>query len=198
MTFSDNLKDLGKTVAKYGAPLLGTVIGGPAGAAIGQIIASEFGGNVDDPNDLMQKIIADPNAAVKLAEIQSNCKIQLQQIAMQNAQNELAAQTAQIESDRLDRADARKSNVATQTIMPQAISITVIFGFFACFYIIAQFNQQATDHDILYLLIGAIVSAFTGVWNYWLGSSSGSRDKDQAIHAALATSMNTQNTSSGN
>lgn len=191
MALSDNLKELGETIAKYGAPLLGTVIGGPAGAAIGQIIASEFGGSIDDTNDLMKKIIADPNASVKIAEIQANCKIQLQRITMQNAQNELEAQTAQIESDRLDRMDARKSNIATQSIMPEAISITIIIGFFACFYIIAQFTQQKEDHDILYLLIGAIVSAFTGVWNYWLGSSSGSRDKDQAIHTALTTSMNT-------
>lgn len=193
MTLSDNLKNLGKTVAKYGAPLLGTVIGGPAGTAIGQLIASEFGGSVDDPNDLMQKIISDPNAAVKLADIQANCKIQLQQITMQNTQNELAAQTAQVESDRLDRADARKNNAQTNTQFPEIISTIIIVGFFASLYLVKVLPNDNPYHDILNIMIGTLGSGFTGVWNYWLGSSSGSKDKNQAIHAALSDSMNAKN-----
>lgn len=182
-----DLSNLGKTVAKF-APLLGSILPIPGGAMIGELIAHEFGGNANNPDDLTARIVADPNAEVKLAEIQANCKVQLQQIAMQNAQNELAAQTAEIESDRLDRADARKNN--NRSYMPEMVTFIIIVGFFGCFYMLLELNPTARDQQVLFMMLGTISTAFGGAVTYWLGSSAGSRNKDQAIHTALATSMN--------
>lgn len=178
-----NLADLGKTVAKF-APLLGAILPIPGGAAIGELIAHEFGGDVNNPDDLMQRIVTDPNAQVKLVEIQSNCKVQLQQLKVQNAQNELAAQTAQMESDRLDRADARKNNV--NSYMPQTVTFIIMLGFFGACYMLLNGNPTQADQQVLFMMLGTISTAFGGAITYWLGSSASSRNKDTAIHNTLA------------
>lgn len=175
--------NLGKTVAKF-APLLGAILPIPGGAVLGQLIANEFGGDASNPDDLAQRIIGDPNAQVKLAEIQANTKVQLQQLMMQNTQNELAAQTAQIESDRLDRADARKNNATS--FMPEIVTFIIIVGFFGCFYMLLALNPTSADQQVLFMMLGTVSTAFGGAVTYWLGSSSGSRTKDIAIHSTLA------------
>jgi len=71
--------DLGKKIADF-APLLGTAVAGPGGAAIGSIIASAFGTS-NDPASINAAIVANPDAAVKLQQIQADNKTQLAQIA---------------------------------------------------------------------------------------------------------------------
>ncbi len=181
-----DLKSLGQTIVRYGAPLLGTVVGGPAGAAIGQIVASQFGGDANDPIDLAMRIEADPNARVKLAEIQANTNVQLQTIAMQMAENELKYQTQQLDIAAKDTANARANNAETKSMMPEIISFLIMLGFFACIWVIVAYKQDSEDHDVLYMMFGSVSAAFGAVIQYWLGSSVGSRNKDQAINAAMA------------
>ena len=63
-----NWSDLGRTVADF-APVLGRLLGGPAAAGIGKIIANEFG-TKEDPEEVMKAIKSDPDAAVKLKKIE--------------------------------------------------------------------------------------------------------------------------------
>lgn len=183
------LSEFGKTIAKY-APLLGAALPIPGGEFIGELIAHEFGGDTSNLDDLATRISTDPNAQVKLAEIQANTKVQLQQLMVQNTQNQLAAQTAQMVSDQQDRADARKNNSETQTVFPQMISTVIILGFFSCFYLVVVLPKDNAYHDLLNIMMGALASGFTGVWNYWLGSSAGSRNKDDTIGSTLKNISN--------
>lgn len=89
--------DLGRTVSGF-APLLGGLVGGPAGAAAGKLIASAFGGDADDPKQLEQLIKADPQAAVKLRELELNNKVELEKLTIESESNKLAADTSRIES----------------------------------------------------------------------------------------------------
>lgn len=189
-----DFKALGQTIVKLGAPLLGTALAGPAGAAIGQIIASEFGGTTTDVAGLASLITTDPAAQAKLAEIQSNMKIQLQQLLVTNAQNELAATTAQVLSDNQNTEDARK--LVAVSIMPAVVTFIVIAGFFACFggLLVYASDIQESVSSVLYMMVGSISSAFGGAIAFWLGSSSSSRNKDQALHSTLvALTQNSSN-----
>jgi hypothetical protein len=178
-----DLSILAKTVANL-APLLGSVLPIPGGAVIGELIAHEFGGSTTDPNQLASIIATDPNAQVKLAEIQANTKIQLQQLLVQNAQNELVAQTAQIQNDQLDRADARKNG--QNSIMPSIVTFIIIIGFFGCFGVLLMYGTNNPDSQVLYMMVGTLSTAFGGAVTFWLGSSASSRSKDVAIHNTLA------------
>lgn len=90
-----NWESLGNAVAKF-APLLGGAVAGPGGAVLGSMIASTFGAE-PEPERIAQAIAADPEAAVKLREIESNRRVELERIAVQRAANELAADTARLE-----------------------------------------------------------------------------------------------------
>jgi uncharacterized coiled-coil protein SlyX len=90
-----NWADIKGDIAKA-APLLGTLVGGPAGGTVGAMIASVLG-TANQPDAVQQALATDPEAAVKLREIESNQIVQLQQLAVQQAQNDLAAETQRIQ-----------------------------------------------------------------------------------------------------
>ena len=65
-----NWMDIGKQAIQMGAPILGGALGGPAGAAVGAMIANQFGIDTPTPDNIMAAIKADPDAALKLREIE--------------------------------------------------------------------------------------------------------------------------------
>lgn len=97
-------KDIAKTVAGY-APMLSTVlaatgVGAPAAAAIaaaGSLISSALG-VPNTPDDVAQALATNPEAAVKLKQIEADHGEHLAQIANVQQAQELAAQTTQIET----------------------------------------------------------------------------------------------------
>ena len=89
-------KDVANVVGKA-APILGTLLGGPAGAAVGALVASALGtGN--SPDEVSQALVSNPEAAVKLKEIESKRQVDLQTILMQSEGNRLANDTATVQA----------------------------------------------------------------------------------------------------
>lgn len=87
-------KDLAATIGKF-APMLGTAIGGPAGAGIGAIVASALGtGNT--PDEVSQALAVNPDAAVKLKQIEATRQVDLQTLVVQAEANRIAADTSAI------------------------------------------------------------------------------------------------------
>ena len=62
--------DVGKKIISVGAPLLGGALGGPAGTAIGQVVASQFGLTEASPDKVLEAITAAPEARLKLTELE--------------------------------------------------------------------------------------------------------------------------------
>ncbi len=89
-------KDVGNAVLKI-APAVGTALLGPAGGAIGTILSSVFGTD-PEPDKVMQAIKMDPNAALKLKEIESNNQTELQKAILQAETMRLAEETKQIQA----------------------------------------------------------------------------------------------------
>lgn len=83
--------DVGELVGKA-APLVGTVIGGPAGGAIGAIVAQALGTEAT-PEAVSTALAADPDAVLKLKEVESNNSVRFQELAFQHAGNVLQADT---------------------------------------------------------------------------------------------------------
>jgi len=65
-----NWRDVAETVAKA-APALGGVLAGPAGAGAGTLIARALGVD-DNPQSVQAAMQADPQAAIKLREIEAS------------------------------------------------------------------------------------------------------------------------------
>ena len=87
-------KDIESQVANF-SPLIGGLIGGPAGAAIGTVVASALGTN-NDPVSVQLALKTNPDAAVKLRQIEADQATQLQQLTVSAENNRLIASTAAI------------------------------------------------------------------------------------------------------
>ena len=89
-------KDIAGIVGKV-APIAGTLIGGPAGAAIGGLVAAVLG-TANTPDAITQAIATDPNAALKLAQWESDNKVKLEAMAFAHADKLVEADVASAES----------------------------------------------------------------------------------------------------
>lgn len=99
-------KDVGEIVGKA-APVVGTLLGGPIGGEVGSLVASALGvGN--SPSDVANALSKDPEALAKVIEVQTNAKVQLQQLQVQAMTAQQAAATAQYTAEAADRDSARR------------------------------------------------------------------------------------------
>lgn len=79
------------------APLLGTLLGGPAGAAVGAIVSSTLGVE-NKPEAVLEELQANPEALVKLREVEARRHVELEALAVDQVKAELAA-VGQLSSD---------------------------------------------------------------------------------------------------
>lgn len=98
-------KSVGNGLAKS-LPLLGGLLGGPAGAAIGSIVSSTLGVE-NTPGDVQLALSNNPDALVKLRELETNSRVQLQQLAVTAEQNRMNYELSQFQAEASDRNSAR-------------------------------------------------------------------------------------------
>ena len=163
-SWTDVAVDIGKKVTEVGAPLLGLALGGPAGAAIGQIVAAAIGADPNDPEDLLLKI-QNPEAAVKIKEIEATHDVEITRIALQNVEG------------------ARARNIAVTQATGKlewplyAMAFVVVLGFFVLVALLMYKVIPAGNGEAIFILFGAESAAFGAIVNYLFGSSKGSNDK---------------------
>jgi uncharacterized YccA/Bax inhibitor family protein len=155
------LKTIKDFVVKF-APILGSVIetANPiAGMAI-ELIAHEFGADATNPNDIVDKMNADPDAKIKLQALE----LQHQDIL------------AKYQAD--DRANARDREVEIDKITGKRdsildlIALIVVIGYFAMCCVICYVRLDQSDHDVLYMLVGQLTGGFIMVLSYYFGASN--------------------------
>jgi hypothetical protein len=181
-----NWKSLGGKVAETGAHLLGTALAGPgAGAALGSIVGTALGVSDPTPDNIAAAMDKDPEAAVKLATIQSKRQTDLEQIAAQRAVQLASEETKRIQSDAADRASARDLQHLTE--LPQmALSCAFIFGYFlAIFAMMTGYVHIPADLNAPFVtVLGVLTASVMSIMNFWFGSSKNSQDKDGALQRA--------------
>jgi Holin of 3TMs, for gene-transfer release len=75
-------KDLKGVVGKV-APLIGTLLGGPAGGTVGALVSSVLGVD-NEPNEVHKALEADPSLLLKLRETEIQQQTQLQQMMVES------------------------------------------------------------------------------------------------------------------
>ena len=160
-----NWSELGKKVADY-APLLGGALG-PVGAGVGALIASEFG-TENTPDAINSFMTGNPEAQVKLKEIELTNKTKLQQIKLETLQAELG-----------DKANARQAH--HQSKMPACLSVglTVLIALlvFLLFYV----NVPEGSREVLFMLLGVVVKEWGSAMQFWFGTTRSSADKTRLM-----------------
>lgn len=142
------------------APLLGTALGSPlAGIAI-SLISSVFGGASNDPDDLLKRISADPEAALKLKQLQLTHEKELKQIALDEYQAQLG-----------DLQNARAAKIATEQYTGKkdwiitflVLAAVGLFGF--CLF--AAWHTSGSANQIFIYLIGQQSGVYLSVYAFY-------------------------------
>lgn len=156
------------------APLLGTAIGGPAGGIVGSLISSALGVE-NTPEAVEQAIKGNPDALVKLKELELTHKVELEKIALENARLEVA----DTENYLKDIQDARKNN--NDHWMPSVLTFILSFMVAGMFIGLFFYNPPEQFSQVLIMISGTVLGAFSTAVAFWLGSSKGSWLKQKQI-----------------
>ena len=174
-------KDVGR-IAGAAAPLVGTLLGGPAGTALGGLLAAALG-TENTPDAVHAAISADPGAALKLAEFESDNKIKLQALVFAHADKLIDAQVALEQADGADRKSAREASVAGSTaksifwlsvgLLVAAVGMEILVLFVGI--------APTTPPMVTGRVLGLLDSVALMVLTYHYGTSSGSQRKTELL-----------------
>lgn len=180
-----NWSDVSKAIGAA-APTIGVLLGGPAGGAVGSLVAAALG--ADNTPEAVNAIIAkDPAALAKIQELQINAKVQLQQLVVQAEQNRLQAEAAQYTAEAADRDSARKLAASQPNdIVRPILTLVVLAG--ALFIITALVMGWATE-VIKDPTAAVTVGTVFGVWlsltkeviGFWFGMTKDAQKQTAAI-----------------
>lgn len=182
-------RDLAAVVGRN-APLLGSLLGGPVGGTIGAVVASALGtGNSAD--QVSAALTSNPDAMVKLRELETTKATKLQELATQQALAELAAATQNASDvNKTMQAEAVAEHWPTYTWRPAigfAVALAVVLSVLTVFatYGAAIIWNRSEGLDHLPGVLGA-VAGIIAVVSPILGIASWFRGKAQA-DPAIAT-----------
>ena len=176
-------KDIASTVGKF-APIVGTVLGGPAGAAVGSLVSSALGVE-NEPQAVAKAIQADPQAALKLKQLQIDNQ------KMLNAHIEkMADLDFEYEKSRVaEVASAREREIKTtssgsknyvQGILA-VVGIIAFFGFSGYIVVIGLPEMGKDSALVVGTVIGSVMMIGKDIYGYYFGSSSGSKEKTKLL-----------------
>jgi hypothetical protein len=156
------------------APTIATALGGPlAGVAVkalSGVLLGHENGSEDDVKAAMASASPDQLAALK--KIDADFKVSMKEL--------------DIDLERIaagDRDSARKMQTETKDWVPKLLAIVITFGFFGILVWMLVQGMPQTGTEALLMMLGALGTAWTGVVNFYYGSSAGSKAKNDMLAA---------------
>lgn len=180
-----NWGDIAGVVGKA-APILGGILGGPAGAAVGGLISTALG-TAATPDAVSEAILRDPNAALKLKELETNSKVELQKLAVTAEQNRIQAAAAQFAAEAADRDSARRlAAQQPQDWVRPTITVLLLAGAIAIVWFVFSGMAEGLLRDATAsLTVGTVI----GYWfnelkqtlAFWFGTTGAAQLSDADI-----------------
>ncbi len=163
-----------KSVLATVAPLIGTALGGPFGGLAGSLLSKALG--TSDPKAMEAAITStDPDILLKLKQADNDFQTQMK--ALDISEEKLTFD---------DRANARAMEIATKDTTPKYMAYLITIGFFATLAYLIIYGKPQTGGDVMLVMVGALGTAWTGIIQYYYGSSAGSAAKTDAINKVIA------------
>jgi hypothetical protein len=156
------------------APTIATALGGPlAGVAVkalSGVLLGHENGSEDEVKVAMASASPDQLAALK--KIDADFKVSMKEL--------------DIDLERIaagDRDSARKMQTETKDWTPKALAFFITFGFFGALIWIMVFGIPQTGTEVLLMMLGSLSTSWTGVVQFYYGSSAGSKAKNDLLAA---------------
>lgn len=182
-----NWSDIGSLVGKA-APLVGTLLGGPAGAAVGAMVANVLG-VPNDPESVNSALVGNPDAYARIAELQINANVELQRIDAQARLNELQAEGAQYVAEAADRDSARRlAAQQPRDFIRPAITIMLVLGAVGIMVaVLGGWTAETLKDNNSNMMVGIIVGYWFNEMKQTLGFYFGMTKESQRQSAAVTT-----------
>lgn len=189
-----NWSDVGNIVGRA-APIVGTLLGGPAGAAVGSLVANAL--NVsNDPDAVNAALAASPDALVRIQELQTNARVQLEQLAVQIETVRIQAAGAQYQAEAADRDSARQlaAKQPNDLVRPMLTFIMLGGSLFVVVAVLIGWANDAITNPTAALTVGTVLGLWLGmtkeVMGFWFGMTKESQ-KQNAIVTDFAVAPGT-------
>jgi hypothetical protein len=167
-------------LAKFGpllgqiAPSIATALGGPlAGVAVKTLSGALFGHEDASEEQVSEAMLAaSPEQLSAIKKIDADFKTRMKEL--------------DIDLERISAADrdsARKMQRETKDWTPKALAFIITFGFFGALVYILIFGIPQTGTEVILMMLGSLSSSWTGVMQFYYGSSAGSKAKTDALTA---------------
>jgi len=186
-------KAVGKKVVQAGAPILGGLLGGPVGATAGGLVASLFGTG-DDPEQVLQAIQGDPEAALKLRQFELEHRVELEKLRIEamrlQLQDQADARATELATDKAylgDVAGARDRDIknvqatGSRDQFMYLLAGLVVVGFTILCVVLMRWPLPEGSGNAVMMLFGALSTGFGTVLNFFFGSSKSSSDKTRLL-----------------
>ena len=153
------------------APTAAAALGGPMGPLAAKVIRDVLGTEPDaDIDEAVLAAAADPDAVVKLKEIEATMKAK---------EAELGVEFERIAAE--DRASARARQVALKDNMPGQVFYITSFGFFGTLGLVFAYGVPETGGEVLLSMVGSLGTVWIASAYYFVGSSAGSARKTDIL-----------------
>lgn len=178
----DNIKELIGT----SAPVIGTLLGGPAGGAVGGLISKVLG--VDNtPEAIELALMNNPDALVKIKELETSKELAILQAELENKRIDISSvidnRKLDNEKDQMflsDKQSARSRQVDSEKatgkvdVALYVMAGVIVLAFFASILalIFITLDKQSGTYELLLMLFGALTTKFGTVVDYFFGASN--------------------------
>lgn len=178
----DNIKELIGT----SAPVIGTLLGGPAGGAVGGLISKVLG--VDNtPEAIELALTNNPDALLKIKELETSKELAILQAELENKRIDVASVIdnrkldnekdqmflSDKQSARSRQADSEKATGKVDVALYVIAGVIVVAFFVSILALIfITLDKQSGTYELLLMLFGALTTKFGTVVDYFFGASN--------------------------
>ncbi|PHX05493.1 hypothetical protein [Vibrio splendidus] len=146
-----------KSIVGQAAPLVGSLLGGPSGNAVGSLLAGVLGVK-DSPEEIIKELLHNPEALLKIVEFQAQHSNKLQALALDQY-------TKQLE----DSQDARDHN--SEHWMPPLLTLILCAMVAGMYYSLFKWVVPEKYEQLIFLITGQVMGAFSTAIVFWLGAT---------------------------
>lgn len=164
-----------KTVVGKVAPMLGAALGGPLGGAAVGVIADALGLNESTESAIKTALSGTtPEQLLALKSAEQAFTIRMREIGV-NSERDMEALAVN------DRDSARKREMAVGDKTARNLAYAVTGGFFGLLIAMMFVDIPESSKEVLYVMVGTLGTAWTGVFAYYFGSTKGSAAKTELL-----------------
>ena len=178
----DNIKN----IIGASAPVLGTLIGGPAGTAVGTLISKTLG--VDNTPEAIELALRNnPDALLRIKELETSKELAILEAELENKRIDVSSvidnRKLDNEKDQMflsDKQSARSRQVDSEKatgkvdVALYVIAGVIVVAFFVSILalIFITLDKQSGTYELLLMLFGALTTKFGTVVDYFFGASN--------------------------